>query len=76
MVIRELKRKFMEAEERMWGEAELSLKELQDNAVLKITEADMNTELLLMNMELRIQELRDQLNPLVPVLAGPRNTCR
>ncbi|KAL3533551.1 hypothetical protein ACH5RR_007072 [Cinchona calisaya] len=70
MAIRELKRKLMEVEERMWGEADLSkkiklsLKELQDNVVPKITEAEVNTELRLMKMELRIQELHDHLNPL------------
>ncbi|KAL3529186.1 hypothetical protein ACH5RR_008508 [Cinchona calisaya] len=67
--IRELKRKLMVAEERVLGKAELSnkikliLNELQDNMVLKITEAEENMELRLMNIELRIQELNDHLNP-------------
>ncbi|KAL3516008.1 hypothetical protein ACH5RR_022910, partial [Cinchona calisaya] len=79
MKIRELKRKLMKAEERTWGEAELSkkiklsLKELQDNMVLKITEAEMNMELRLMNMELRIQELHDHFNPPAPAPASDDN---
>ncbi|KAL3530197.1 hypothetical protein ACH5RR_009519 [Cinchona calisaya] len=56
MEIRELTRKLMEVEEHALGEAELSkkiklsLKELQDNMVLKIIEAKMNMELRLMNI--------------------------
>ncbi|KAL3498195.1 hypothetical protein ACH5RR_040927 [Cinchona calisaya] len=62
----------MEAEERVLGEAELSkkiklsLNELQGNMVLKINEAEENMELRLLNIELRIQELNDHLNPPVP----------
>ncbi|KAL3504021.1 hypothetical protein ACH5RR_033862 [Cinchona calisaya] len=63
--IRELKRKLMEAEKGVLGEVELSkktklsLKELHDNVVLKITEVEVNMELCLLNIELRIQELND-----------------
>ncbi|KAL3510324.1 hypothetical protein ACH5RR_029725 [Cinchona calisaya] len=74
MEIRELKRKLMEVEERVLGEAKLSkkiklsLKKLQENVVLKITEPEVNMELRLINIELRIQELNDHLNP--PALAS------
>ncbi|KAL3509760.1 hypothetical protein ACH5RR_029161 [Cinchona calisaya] len=68
MKIRELKRKLIKVEKHALREAEqskkikLSLKKLQDNMVLKIIEAEANTKLRLMNIELRIQELNDHLN--------------
>ncbi|KAL3529399.1 hypothetical protein ACH5RR_008721 [Cinchona calisaya] len=71
--IRELKRKLKEAEKLVCDKAELSkkinlrLKEVQDNMVLKVVDAKVNTVLHLMNMESRIQELNDCLNLLAPV---------
>ncbi|KAL3525055.1 hypothetical protein ACH5RR_013427 [Cinchona calisaya] len=45
----------------------LSLKEVQDNVVLRIVEAEVNMKLHIINIELRIQELNEGFYPPAPI---------